>query len=240
VRFAWLRWHYPPALAQTGDSGISFITNVVRKLGAEFQPALRDQLAETFLDSRYQIVQAVNSGVSDPVPQLFTDTWKRLSPIMKQAIPGISQQTADQYTSFIRAMDAATSFSGIGQSLGLFRITPDTLRGSARLLGAGGADPLAYVLDVDAGLRELLGFTGSPPAFRPSPALEQGYTPDRLANFFIMRNRLRARLATVVRIWRGCIDNSSDRETPPKLPRTTAYYSHRHGELSAISCVEQP
>ena len=28
-------------------------------------------------------------------------------------------------------------------------------------------------------------------------------TPDRLANFFIMRNRLRARLATVVRIWRG-------------------------------------
>src|SRR5206468_5783171 len=100
-------------------------------------------------------------------------------------IPGISQQTADQYISFIRAMHAATSFSGIGQSLGLFRITPDTLRGSARLLGAGGADPLAYVLDVDAGLRELLGFTGSPPAFRPSPALAQGYTPDRLANFFI-------------------------------------------------------
>jgi Transglycosylase SLT domain len=94
--------------------------------------------------------------------------------IADYAIPGISQQTADQYTSFIRAMDAATSFSGIGQSLGLFRITPDTLRGSARLLGAGGADPLAYVLDVDAGLRELLGFTGSPPAFRPSPALEQG------------------------------------------------------------------
>ena len=34
----------------------SFLTNVVKKLGADFQPALRDQLGETFLDSRYQLV----------------------------------------------------------------------------------------------------------------------------------------------------------------------------------------
>jgi len=152
----------------------SFLTNVVKKLGENFQPAQRDQLSEVFLDARYQLVQAAYSGASDPVPQLFVDTWNRLSPIVKQAIPGAAQQTAGQYTSFIRAMDAASSVSGLGQRLGIFRITPDALRGAAQLLGAGGADPLAYLLDVDTGLRDLLGFTAVLPASRPSSLLEQG------------------------------------------------------------------
>ncbi|HMA81609.1 MAG TPA: lytic transglycosylase domain-containing protein, partial [Candidatus Binatia bacterium] len=152
----------------------SFLTNVVKKLGENFSPDQRDQLSEVFLDARYQLVQALSSGASDPVPQLFTDTWGRLAPVVKQAIPGAAQQTASQYTSFIGAMDAATSFSGIGQRLGIFRITPDALRGAAKLLGAGGADPLAYLLDVDTGLRGLLGFTASLPDSRPSRLLEQG------------------------------------------------------------------
>jgi hypothetical protein len=152
----------------------SFLTNVVKKLGQDFRPDQRDQLSEMFLDARYQIVQALSSGASDPVPQLFTDAWSRLGPILKQAIPGASQQTASQYTSFTRAMDAASSISGIGQRLGIFRITPDALRGAAKLLGAGGADPLAYLLDVDTGLRGLLGFTEALPASRPSSLLEQG------------------------------------------------------------------
>ena len=49
----------------------SFLTNVVKKLGADFQPALRDQLGETFLDSRYQLVQLLRAGSADPVPQLL-------------------------------------------------------------------------------------------------------------------------------------------------------------------------
>lgn len=57
----------------------SFLTNVVKKLGENFQPAQRDQLSEVFLDARYQLVQAAYSGASDPVPQLFVDTWNRLS-----------------------------------------------------------------------------------------------------------------------------------------------------------------
>jgi hypothetical protein len=152
----------------------AFLTNVVKKLAQDFRPDLRDQLSEVFLDSRYHLVQMLNSGASDPVPQLFTDAWGQLAPLLKQAIPGASQQTASQYTSFIRAMDAASSVSGIGQRLGVFRITPDALRGASRLLGTGVADPLAYVLDVDTGLRGLLGFTAELPASRPSPLLEQG------------------------------------------------------------------
>jgi hypothetical protein len=152
----------------------SFLTNVVKKLGEGFRPAQRDQLVDAFLDARYQLVGALRSGISDPVPQLFTDAWNRLSPIVKQAIPGAAQQTASQYRSFISAMDAASSFSGLGQRLGLFRITPDALRGAARLLGIGEADPLAYTVDVDSALRGLLGFTSDLPAPQPSPGLEQG------------------------------------------------------------------
>jgi len=161
VRADWQQWD-------------SFLTNVVKKLGEGFRPAQRDQLVDIFLDSRYQLVGALRSGISDPVPQLFTDTWNRLSPIMKQAIPGAAQQTASQYRSFVSAMDAASSFSGLGQRLGLFRVTPDALRGAARLLGTGEADPLAYTVNVDSALCGLLGFTGDPPAPQPSPGLEQG------------------------------------------------------------------
>jgi hypothetical protein len=167
----------------------SFLTNVVKKLGEGFRPDQREQLSEVFLEARYQLVDAVSSGASDPVPQLFTDAWSRLSPLVKQAIPGASQQVASQYTSFVRAMDAASSLSGISQRLGLFRITPDALRGAARLLNAGGADPLAYVLDVDTDLRGLLGFTDTLPTARPSPLLEQG----RL-------ERLRQRAAAALRL----------------------------------------
>jgi len=35
-------------------------------------------------------------------------------------------------------------------------------------------DPLSYALEIDAGLRSLLGFTESLPAWRPSSRLEQG------------------------------------------------------------------
>ncbi len=152
----------------------SFLTNVVKKLGGEFQPALRDRLGETFLDARYQLVGLLRSGSADPVPQLFTDTWQRLSPLIKQAIPSANQTNAAQYASFIRAMDAAASFSGLGQRLGIFRITPEALRGAAQAIGAGGGDPLAYTTEIDAGLRALLGFTAGLPDIRPSPLLEQG------------------------------------------------------------------
>ena len=145
-----------------------------KKARRGFRPELRDRLAETFLDARYQLTSVLSSGAADPVPQLFADAWNGLSPLLKQAVPTASQPTASQYTNFIRAMDTANSFSGIGQSLGIFRITPDALTGAARLLGAGGSDPLSYALEIDAGLRNLLGFTESLPAWRPSSRLEQG------------------------------------------------------------------
>jgi soluble lytic murein transglycosylase-like protein len=152
----------------------SFLTNVVKKLGQDLAEPRREQLRDLFLDSRYQLVQAVSSGSSDPVPRLFLDTWNRLAPVLKQALPELPQQTAARYSSFISALDGVASIGGLAQGFGLLRLTPDTLRSASALLGTGAGDPLAYTLDVDTGLRTLLGFSGLLPSPQISPAVELG------------------------------------------------------------------
>jgi hypothetical protein len=152
----------------------SFLTNVVKTLGPEFAEPQREQLRDLFLDSRYQLVQTLASGVSDPVPHLFLDTWGRLGPVLKQAMSAVPQPVASRYAGFISAMDSVASLGSLAQGLGLLRVTPDVLRGASALLGTNVADPLAYTLDVDTGLRTLLGFTGVLPAPRISPAVELG------------------------------------------------------------------
>ncbi|HKY08945.1 MAG TPA: transglycosylase SLT domain-containing protein [Candidatus Binatia bacterium] len=151
----------------------SFLTNVVKTLSEEFRPELRDALGEFFLDARHRLVDSLRAGSADPVVQLFTDSWDRLSPLVKEAVSGATPETASRYAAFIAAMDAASSAAGLGQALGLFRITPEFLSGAANVLGAGGADPLAYDLVVDSALRALIGFTNPLPGFQPSPRLEQ-------------------------------------------------------------------
>jgi transglycosylase-like protein with SLT domain len=152
----------------------SFLTNVIKKLGQDLAEPRREQLRDLFLDSRYQLVQALSSASSDPVPGLFLDTWKRLGPILKQALPELPQQTAGQYRGFVSVMDGMASLGDVVQGLGFLHVTPDALRSASTLLGTGAADPLAYTLDVDAGLRTLLGFSGALPAPRVSPAVQLG------------------------------------------------------------------
>ena len=151
----------------------SFLTNVVKKLGEDFQPELREQLGEFFLDGRHRLVEVLRTGTAEPVTQLFTESWNRLAPILKSAMSSASPEDAARYASFISAMDAASTVSGIGQALGIFRITPEVLSGAAGALAAGGADPLGYQLDLDSTLRSLLGFANPLPGFQSSPRLEQ-------------------------------------------------------------------
>ena len=149
----------------------SFFTNVVKKLAEDLPEAQRDQLRDLFLDSRYQLVQSLSLGSSDPVPSLLQDSWSRLSPILKQSVSSLPPQVSGRYTGFISAMDGAASLTGLGQRFGLVQITPDMLRSASSLLGPSGGDPLAYILDVDSGLRTFLGLGNELPAPRISPAL---------------------------------------------------------------------
>jgi hypothetical protein len=160
ARADWMQWD-------------SFLTFAIKRLGQEFRPNQSEQLGEVFLDARYQLTQALASGASDPVPQLFVASWDRLSPLLKQTAPGLSPASASQFAGFTSAMDGLKAVAGVGSKFGLVRITPDALRGAAKFLGAANVDPLAYSLDIDATLRTFLGFEDSPPPARPSPLIEQ-------------------------------------------------------------------
>jgi hypothetical protein len=63
-------------------------------------------LGEAFLDSRYELTSAIAPGKGgNPVPELFINGWKRLSPIMNKVLPALPKQTASLYSSFIGAAD---------------------------------------------------------------------------------------------------------------------------------------
>src|SRR6059058_4734801 len=66
----------------------SFFTFVVKRFGDDVPANLKDSLGDAFLDSRYELTTAVAPGKGgNPVPELFINGWKRLSPIMNQALP---------------------------------------------------------------------------------------------------------------------------------------------------------
>ena len=67
----------------------AFFTFVVKRFGEDVPPGLKDSLSDAFLDSRYELTSAVAPGRGgNPVPQLFVDGWRRLSPInLNQMLP---------------------------------------------------------------------------------------------------------------------------------------------------------
>jgi len=138
----------------------SFFTFVVKHFGQNISGDLKESLGSAFLDSRYDLTRAIAPGKGgNPVPNLFANGWKRLSPIINKSLPGLPKQTASQYANFISAADKLVPLGKAGSQLGVMQISPDALRGLARLLEPSGrADPLAFSTNVDSGLRNLLGF----------------------------------------------------------------------------------
>ncbi len=157
----------------------SFFTFVVKRFGRDLSGDLKESLGSAFLDSRYELTNAVAPGKGgNPVPELFLSGWKRLSPIINKALPGLPKQTASQYANFIRAADKLAATGQTGFRSGLVSLSPDVLKGMARILEPSGTtDPLAYRTSVDSGLRSLLGFG--------SPLAGSGVRQGRLDRFFL-------------------------------------------------------
>jgi hypothetical protein len=155
----------------------SFLTFIVKRLGQEIPPDLKESLGEAFLDSRYELTNlvALLSAGENPVPQLLLDGWQRLSPIMKQALPALPKETADRYATFIGVLDQLAALGQTSQ-LALLQLSPDALREIARILEpAATVDPLGYTLEIDNALRDLLGL-GAPIA-APAPGTRQSRLP---------------------------------------------------------------
>jgi soluble lytic murein transglycosylase-like protein len=155
----------------------AFLTFIVKRFGQEIPPDLKESLAEAFLDLRYELADlvALASAGQNPVPQLVSGGWRRLSPILKQALPALPKETADRYVNFIDALDQWVAL-GQASQLAFLQLSPDVLRGMARILEPGATgDPIGYTLEVDNALRELLGF-GAPMA-APVPGTKQSQLP---------------------------------------------------------------
>jgi Transglycosylase SLT domain len=159
----------------------AFFTFVVKRFGQDVAGDLREPLGEAFLDSRYELTNTLarlGSG-QNPVPELFLNGWRRLSPIMNKALPGMPQQTAGTYSNFISALDKLATVGPAGAQLGLLQLSPDVLRTTARILEpSGSADPIAYTLTVDNALRNLLGFGAPIPT--QSPGGRRSRVPDEI------------------------------------------------------------
>jgi hypothetical protein len=163
----------------------SFFTFVVKQFGQQVSGDVKDSLGDVFLDSRYELTNTIAPGQGgNPVPQLFLNGWRRLSPVMNKALPQLSKSTAGQYSSFIAAADKLALGGQAGLQSGLINLSPDMLTGMARLIAPSSAgNPLAYSTGVDASLRSLLGF-GAPlaaPGSRRS-GLDDFLAPKRYAS----------------------------------------------------------
>jgi len=138
----------------------SFFTFIVKRFGQDVPANFKDAVGDAFLDSRYELSSLIGSAqASNPVPQLFLDSWQRLSPILNQALPAMSGAAASRYSSFVSAGDKLAVVGQQGAQLGLLQLSPDVLRGMARLIEPSiTADPLTYTTSIDTALRDLLGF----------------------------------------------------------------------------------
>ncbi len=118
----------------------SFFTFIVKRFGQDVSGELRDTLGEAFLDPRYELTATVArlGPGQNPVPQLFWDSWRRLSPIMNKAVSALPKETASRYANFISAADKLALAGQPGAQLGLLRISPDALRSMARSCSRAG------------------------------------------------------------------------------------------------------
>ncbi|HEX9146326.1 MAG TPA: hypothetical protein VGA09_18805, partial [Candidatus Binatia bacterium] len=155
----------------------AFLTFITKRFGHDLTGNLRDDLVDVFLDARYDLVRALvpsEAASSDVVPGLFLSTMTRLSPLLRQGALGLPSSSANQFSNFAVAVDKFTFLGGIGLQLGFITITPDMLRGLARIAEPSLAvDPVDYQMDFDLALRELIGFGLPLPSPKPSPLLEQ-------------------------------------------------------------------
>lgn len=137
-----------------------FATWLIKTMAAPADPELAAALGEILLEARYDLYQALSSDDKsrDPVRELFTKTWERLAPLVRDnrlSIPGVE---ALQLATFISAADALQALDTAAPHLGM-RFDSQTFRSLARLMLPAVSDAeLGYNTEVDPALRALLGF----------------------------------------------------------------------------------
>jgi len=137
----------------------AFATWLIKTLGANASPQLLQALADTLLEARYDLrdALALEDYQHDPVRDLFLATWERLAPLLHESQLDLPGAQALSYATFISAANALSALDRMAPYLGM-RLDKYSLRRLARLLvpAVNEAD-LDYSTAVDPALRRLLG-----------------------------------------------------------------------------------
>lgn len=138
------------------------------------KPLTDDQkqiLLDTLLDTRHRFSTelAEDRVRGDFVKNQFIQVWKQLAPIFRQHLTDDSPAQSLAYLSFFTASDALIVLNAMGPALGI-EISREGLIRLARLLGELPPDALAYPLDRDHRLRDILGF--DPEDEMPNPDVQ--------------------------------------------------------------------
>ncbi len=136
-----------------------FATWLIKTTAADADPELVDALAETLLESRYDLrsALAIEDRNNDPVRELFLKTWQRLAPLLHESQPDFPGNQALAFATFIAAADALTALDSVAPYIGL-RLDKQSFRSMARmLLPTVNDSDIAYDTAVDPALRLLLG-----------------------------------------------------------------------------------
>ncbi len=152
-------------LEQRYQSWDAFLTFVIKEVAtATRSEELRSRLLDILLDARYQfksILRVPQKSEDDPVKQLFTRSWERLMPVMREISIHAPEQHLLPYLSFITAADALNALDRLGPSVGL-DISTDGLRRLARILNNDpSVDPIKFLDEVDPMLQQLFDFEKS-------------------------------------------------------------------------------
>jgi soluble lytic murein transglycosylase-like protein len=159
---------------QAAELWDAFLTRIVKRSAGEASDGeLRGEFLFALLSGRHDGVSLLASGApaSDPLRQLFLQSWERLSPLLERLVDDLDAKAAQPFRALVQAGDSLKAAQGLGERLGV-RVSPDALRQLALLvLPAQAGDPLAYDLALDPELRSLFGFGAPLPSAERSPLL---------------------------------------------------------------------
>jgi hypothetical protein len=164
----------------------AFATWMIKALGSSTGPELTRALAETLLEARYELRDALarDDRSRDPVRELFLKTWSRLAPLLHDKNLPVPGGEALRFASFVGAGDALQALDQLAPHLGM-SISQDALRSMARMISPSASDAdLTYDTTVDLELRALLGL-GPALAATPSPPESRGRPIHRLLGWLI-------------------------------------------------------
>ncbi len=161
----------------------AFLVAVVKRLGREVSDtALRRQLTDLLLDSRYRLVEILGTSEAfeqDPVRALFVENWERLRALMQSIEAGAARHSQLlRYAAFVNAGDTLLALDAALPQLGLW-ISLNGLHAALRELAPWSArETLEYGYAVDPTLRELLGLPPEPPLLPDTGVDQPGESDD--------------------------------------------------------------